>query len=43
MKEDVRRESDGVFVSKADNLSFGNVCIIICRHNLKTFVLRREL
>lgn len=43
MEENVRRESDGVFVLKADNSTFCKVCIIICRHNLKTFVLRREL
>lgn len=44
MEEDVRRESDGVFVLKALKYRrFGNVCIIICQHNLKTFVLRREL
>lgn len=35
MEEDVRRESDGVFVLKADNSSFFFVCIIICRHTLK--------
>ena len=31
------------FIKALKYRRFGNVCIIICRHNLKTFVLRREL
>lgn len=32
MEEDVRRESDGVFVLKAIIRRFGKVCIILVRH-----------
>ena len=43
MEEDVRRESDGVFVLKADNSLFWQCLYYYLLAYLKTFVLRREL